>query len=54
MDYKPRIVDQELQDRLHYAGAVVVIGPKACGKTETARQVARSEVRIDIGPLRFS
>lgn len=29
-------------------GAVVVEGPKACGKTETARQVAASEVLLDI------
>jgi predicted AAA+ superfamily ATPase len=25
-------------------------GPKACGKTESARQVAKSEIRIDIDP----
>lgn len=29
-------------------GAVLVEGPKACGKTETARQIAKSEVRLDI------
>lgn len=29
-------------------GAVVIEGPKACGKTETARQVAASEVLLDI------
>ena len=29
-------------------GAVVIEGPKACGKTETARQVARSEVLMDV------
>ena len=28
-------------------GAVVPEGPKACGKAETARQVAASEVRLD-------
>lgn len=46
--YRPRIVDVELRDRLAATGAVVVEGPKACGKTLTARQVAASEVLLDI------
>ena len=29
------------------AGAVLITGPKACGKTETAMQVAKSHVRLD-------
>lgn len=44
----PRIVDTELRERLGSAGAVVIEGPKACGKTETARQVAASEVLFDV------
>ena len=48
MSYTPRIADRELQDRLKAAGAVLVEGPKACGKTETARQVANSEVLLDV------
>ena len=48
MDYQPRVVDAELRARLESAGAVVIEGPKACGKTETARRVARSEVRFDV------
>jgi len=51
MKYLPRIVDQELQQRLRRSGAVLVSGPKACGKTESARQVAKSEVRIDEYPM---
>jgi uncharacterized protein len=46
--YKPRVVDDELQSRLQSAGAVLVEGPKACGKTETARQFAASEVLLDV------
>ena len=46
--YLPRIVDRELTSRLAATGAVVVEGPKACGKTATARQVAASEVLLDI------
>jgi len=41
-------VDAELRSALASAGAVVVEGPKACGKTETARQAARSEVLLDV------
>lgn len=48
MSYQPRIVDAELADRLKAAGAVVIEGAKACGKTATARQVAASEVLLDV------
>lgn len=48
MDYRPRIVDAELAARLTSSGAVVIEGPRACGKTSTARQVAASEVLLDI------
>jgi predicted AAA+ superfamily ATPase len=41
-------VDGELSARLRAVGAVVVEGPKACGKTLTARQLAASEVLLDI------
>lgn len=46
--YRPRVVDRELTDLLASVGAVVIEGPKACGKTETARRVAESEVRLDV------
>jgi len=46
--YRPRIADKELVDRLEATGAVVVEGPKACGKTELARQIASSEVMLDV------
>jgi predicted AAA+ superfamily ATPase len=48
MKYKSRVVDAELADGLSSAGVVVIEGPKACGKTETARQVMGSEVSLDI------
>lgn len=46
--YIERIVDVELTERLAATGAVVIEGPRACGKTETARQVAASEVLLDV------
>ena len=48
MRYLPRIVDAELADRLAAIGAVVMEGPKSCGKTVTARNVASSEVLLDV------
>lgn len=48
MDYLPRIADKELVERLSSTGAIVIEGPKACGKTETARRVAAGEVLLDI------
>ena len=46
--YRPRIVDSELADRLARTGGVVIEGPRACGKTSTARQQAASEVLLDV------
>lgn len=50
MVYAPRIVDGELSARLAATGAVLIEGPKACGKTETALQLAASVVRLDVDP----
>lgn len=47
-DYRPRIADGELSNRLEGAGAVVVEGARACGKTATARNIAASEALLDI------
>ena len=48
MTYLPRVADRELSTKLASTGAVVIEGPKACGKTETARRIAVSEVLLDI------
>jgi predicted AAA+ superfamily ATPase len=48
VEYRKRVVDAELNSRLHAAAAVVVEGPRASGKTETARRLASSEVLLDI------
>ena len=45
--YLPRVADLELSSALRSAPAVVVEGPRACGKTWTARRFSRSEVVID-------
>ena len=45
--YRRRIVDKILLDKLEAKGAVVIEGPKWCGKTTTALQVAKSVLRMD-------
>jgi len=45
--YIPRIIDAELAKTLKAVGGVVIEGPRFCGKTTTARQIARSAVALD-------
>lgn len=45
-DYLPRFADGLLSEKLSYMGAVVIRGPKWCGKTETALQQAASAVML--------
>ncbi|MDD3588887.1 MAG: DUF4143 domain-containing protein [Thermoguttaceae bacterium] len=45
--YLPRIVDQLLQERLEAKGAVLLEGPKWCGKTTSAKQIAGSFISMD-------
>ena len=46
--YNPRVADEELKQCLAAAGAVLIEGPRACGKTVTAQQEAASEVFVDV------
>ncbi|WP_029138056.1 ATP-binding protein [Nakamurella lactea] len=45
--YRTRVIDEALQEALQTAGAVVVEGPRACGKTMTALHAADSFVFLD-------
>lgn len=46
-EYKKRIADVLLEDKLDAMGAVLIEGPKACGKTTTAEQQAKSILYMD-------
>ena len=46
--YATRVAEQELRQSLAAAGAVLIEGPRACGKTVTAQQMAASEVFLDV------
>jgi len=45
--YHNRFADKILDERLKSSGAVLIEGAKGCGKTETAKQIASSIVRLD-------
>ncbi|UPK73484.1 DUF4143 domain-containing protein [Nocardioidaceae bacterium SCSIO 66511] len=45
--YVPRITDRELAEHMLVMGAVLIEGPKACGKTATASQSANTIIRFD-------
>ena len=41
-EYKKRIADELLARKLKGKGAVLIQGPKWCGKTTTAEQISKS------------
>jgi predicted AAA+ superfamily ATPase len=47
MSYIKRLIDTELQRKLAASGAVLIRGAKACGKTESAKQFAKSILQVD-------
>lgn len=50
LTYIDRVADGQLDSALERAGAVLIEGPKACGKTATASRRAASVVRVDADP----
>jgi predicted AAA+ superfamily ATPase len=50
LDYRPRIVDAELDELMHGVAAVVLEGPKAVGKTVTGTRRAATVHRLDDPP----
>ena len=46
-EYMPRLVDHVLENKLKGKGAVLIQGPKWCGKTTTAEQFSKSALNMD-------
>lgn len=46
MSYLHRVADMQLKEHLEAFGAVLIEGPKWCGKTTTAEQVSKSVIRL--------
>lgn len=47
MPYIPRLIDPLLDELIKHEPAVMVVGPRACGKTTSARRLARTTVQMD-------
>ena len=45
-DYKKRVFDEILRFRLGVFGAVLITGPKGCGKTRTANEISKTKVEF--------
>ena len=45
-EYIPRLIDGVLHDEMRLFGGVLITGPKWCGKTTTAEQVAETKVYL--------
>lgn len=46
-DYLPRLIDSLLDELLSDHPAILVVGPRACGKTTTGRRHCREQLRLD-------
>ena len=50
MKYIRRLIEDDMLEKLAASGALLIKGPKSCGKTETAKQYAKSILQIDRDP----
>lgn len=46
MNYKKRIADKILEEKLESFGGTLIVGPKGCGKTTTAKHYAKSFIEF--------
>ena len=46
MHYMKRIIDKEIKEKLSVSGALLIKGPKWCGKTTSAMQIAKSVLEM--------
>ncbi len=46
MNYIKRIIDKEINEKLSIVGAILIRGPKWCGKTTSAKQIAKSVLEM--------
>jgi len=47
VEYKKRVIDDHLRFMLTASGAVLIEGPKWCGKTTSAKTIAKSVIEMD-------
>lgn len=51
--YYPRIIDNEIERYLKVMGAILIIGPKWCGKTTTAKQHSNSVLKLESNKVNY-
>lgn len=44
--YFKRLIENQIEEKLKYAGAILIAGPKFCGKTTTSEIFAKSSVKL--------
>lgn len=54
MVYKKRVIDDQLEFMLTASGAVLIEGPKWCGKTTSAKMISKSLIEMDEPKNRIS
>ncbi|WP_031489315.1 ATP-binding protein [Ureaplasma canigenitalium] len=47
MGYQKRIIDKILKEKLNVCDAILLTGPRACGKTSSSMQIAKSFIKLD-------
>ncbi len=52
MKYLKRIIDKQLKTYLDVFGAILIEGPKWCGKTTTAEQISKSVIKLQDPDMR--
>ncbi|MBR6266064.1 MAG: AAA family ATPase, partial [Bacteroidales bacterium] len=52
MEYLERMADGQIQERLNAFGAVLIEGPKWCGKTTSAEHIAASVIKLQDTEMR--
>lgn len=52
MTYKHRIIDKQFEERMKSLGGVLIVGPKGCGKTTSAKQKAKTIIEFQNEDIR--
>jgi predicted AAA+ superfamily ATPase len=47
-NYKPRLIESKIKEKLDLFGGVLIQGARGVGKTTTAQLFAKSSIRLDI------
>lgn len=46
VNYRKRLIEKDIEDKMRYSGAVVIEGPKWCGKSTTAELFSKTTIKL--------